>query len=207
MPPQTLAAKTPLPSQTPVPPSEKLVARLNSTWLRQPSMAGSPGTFNDAFEEKLARFVGVKPAMTVNSGSSANLVALSTLTSLLGDRALCPGDEGDKLVAAGFSHHGEPILQCGAIPVFVGRSTRDVQRDPERIEAAISPKPRPSCWPIPLGNPYNLSVITALCKQHGLWLIEGLLRCFGSTYQGQKVGTFGDMATLSFYPRPSHHHG
>lgn len=202
---QTLAAAPFIPGQTPVPPSGKLIGATELQYMVEAALDGwlTTGRFNDAFEEKLARFVGVKQAMTVNSGSSANLVALSTLTSpRLGDRALCPGDEVIG-VAAGFPTTVNPILQCGAIPVFVDVELGTYNIDPERIEAAISPKTKAIMLAHTLGNPYNLSVITALCKQHGLWLIEDCCDALGSTYQGQKVGTFGDMATLSFYP--AHH--
>jgi CDP-6-deoxy-D-xylo-4-hexulose-3-dehydrase len=161
------------------------------------------GRFNDEFEKKLAAFLGVKHLITVNSGSSANLVAFSTLTSpRLGDRAINKGDEVIG-VAAGFPTTVNPILQFGAVPVFVDVELGTYNIDASKIEAAISPKTKAIMLAHTLGNPYNLDVITKLCKKHNLWLIEDCCDALGSTYNGKLVGTFGDIGTLSFYP--AHH--
>ena len=161
------------------------------------------GRFNEEFENQLAKFLGVKHLLTVNSGSSANLVAFSTLTSpRLGDRAIQPGDEVIG-VAAGFPTTVNPILQYGAVPVFVDVELATYNIDASKIEQAITPKTKAIMLAHTLGNPYNLDVITALCKKHKLWLIEDCCDALGSTYNGQLIGTFGDIGTLSFYP--AHH--
>src|SRR3984957_19349702 len=161
------------------------------------------GRFNDEFEAKLAAFLGVRYLITVNSGSSANLVAFTTLTSpSLGDRAIKPGDEVIG-VAAGFPTTVNPILQFGAVPVFVDVELGTYNIDATQIEAAISPKTKAIMLAHTLGNPYNLETIVALCKKYGLWLIEDCCDALGSTYDGKLVGTFGDIGTLSFYP--AHH--
>ena len=155
------------------------------------------------FEERMAKFLGVKHVLTVNSGSSANLVAFSALTSpKLGDRAIQPGDEVIG-VAAGFPTTVNPILQFGAVPVFVDVDLATHNIDASKIEAAISPKTKAIMLAHSLGNPFNLDVVTALCKKYKLWLVEDCCDALGSTYKGQMVGTFGDIATLSFYP--AHH--
>src|SRR3984957_20164051 len=161
------------------------------------------GRFNDEFEAKLAAFLGVRYLITVNSGSSANLVAFTTLTSpSLGDRAIKPGDEVIG-VAAGFPTTVNPILQFGAVPVFVDVELGTYNIDATQIEAAISPKTKAIMLAHTLGNPYNLETIVALCKKYNLWLIEDCCDALGATYDGKLVGTFGDIGTLSFYP--AHH--
>jgi len=141
--------------------------------------------------------------LTVNSGSSANLIAFSCLTSpKLGDRAIQKGDEVIG-VAAGFPTTVNPIIQFGAVPVFVDVKLGNYNIDETLIEAAMTPKTKAIMLAHTLGNPFNLEVITAICKKHGLWLIEDTCDALGSTYNGQKVGTFGDVGTLSFYP--AHH--
>ena len=141
--------------------------------------------------------------MTVNSGSSANLVAFTCLTSpKLGDRAIKKGDEVIS-VAAGFPTTVNPILQFGAVPVFIDVSMPTYNIDAEKIESAITPKTKAIMLAHTLGNPFNLDIITGLCKKYGLWLVEDTCDALGSTYNGQKVGTFGDVGTLSFYP--AHH--
>jgi CDP-6-deoxy-D-xylo-4-hexulose-3-dehydrase len=191
--------------KTVVPPSGKLIGAEELQAMVEASLDGwlTTGRFNDVFEKKLAEFLGVKHLMTVNSGSSANLVAFSTLTSpKLGDRAIKKGDEVIG-VAAGFPTTVNPILQFGAIPVFVDVELATYNIDAGAIEAAISPKTKAIMLAHTLGNPYNLAVVTGLCKKYGLWLIEDCCDALGSTYQGQLVGTFGDIGTLSFYP--AHH--
>lgn len=191
--------------RTPVPPSGKLLGAEELKNMVEASLDGwlTAGRFNEAFERQLAAFLGVKHVLTVNSGSSANLVAFNTLTSpKLGNRAIRKGDEVIT-VAAGFPTTVNPILQFGAVPVFVDIELGTYNINPNLIEAAISPKTRAIMLAHTLGNPFNLEMVTALCKKYGLWLIEDCCDALGSTYQGQLVGTFGDLATLSFYP--AHH--
>jgi CDP-6-deoxy-D-xylo-4-hexulose-3-dehydrase len=161
------------------------------------------GRFNAEFEKQLAAFIGVRHALTVNSGSSANLVAFSTLTSpKLGDRAIKKGDEVIS-VAAGFPTTVNPVIQFGAVPVFVDVHPTNHNIDPDKIAAAISPKTKAIMLAHSLGNPFNLDVVSEICKTHGLWLVEDCCDALGTTYRGKMVGTFGDIATLSFYP--AHH--
>ncbi|HEX5125870.1 MAG TPA: lipopolysaccharide biosynthesis protein RfbH [Rhodocyclaceae bacterium] len=190
---------------TVVPPAGKVIGAREMELMVEASLDGwlTTGRFNDQFEQRLAEFLGVKHLMTVNSGSSANLLAFSALTSpRLGDRAIQPGDEVIG-VAAGFPTTVNPILQFGAVPVFVDVELGTYNIDASQIEAAISPKTKAIMLAHTLGNPYNLEVITALCKKHNLWLIEDCCDALGATYNGQLVGTFGDIGTLSFYP--AHH--
>lgn len=193
------------PGQTVVPPSGKVIGVEELQNMVNASLDGwlTTGRFNDQFEKKLAEFIGVKHAITVNSGSSANLVAFSTLTSpKLGERAVKQGDEVIG-VAAGFPTTVNPILQFGAVPVFVDVDPLTHNIDASKIEAAISPKTKAIMLAHSLGNPFNLDVVVALCKKHNLWLVEDCCDALGTTYQGKMVGTFGDIATLSFYP--AHH--
>jgi CDP-6-deoxy-D-xylo-4-hexulose-3-dehydrase len=194
-----------LPGATLVPPSGKLLDAAELKNMVEASLDGwlTTGRFNAEFEKKLAAFIGVKHLITVNSGSSANLVAFSTLTSpKLGDRAIRQGDEVIG-VAAGFPTTVNPIIQFGAVPVFVDVDRLTHNIDASKIEAAITPKTKAIMLAHSLGNPFNLDVVTALCKKHKLWLVEDCCDALGSTYRGQMVGTFGDIATLSFYP--AHH--
>jgi len=193
------------PGQTVVPPSGKLIGAQELKNMVDASLDGwlTTGRFNEQFEKKLAAFIGVKYAITVNSGSSANLVAFSTLTSpKLGERAIQQGDEVIG-VAAGFPTTVNPIIQFGAVPVFVDVDKYTHNIDASLIEAAIGPKTKAIMLAHSLGNPFNLDVVTALCKKHNLWLVEDCCDALGTTYKGQMVGTFGDIATLSFYP--AHH--
>lgn len=194
-----------LPGATAVPPSGKWLDAQELKYMVEASLDGwlTTGRFNAEFEDKLAAFIGVKHLITVNSGSSANLVAFSTLTSpKLGDRAIRRGDEVIG-VAAGFPTTVNPILQFGAVPVFVDVDALTHNIDADKIEAAIGPKTKAIMLAHSLGNPFNLDVVTALCKKYGLWLVEDCCDALGTTYRGQMVGTFGDIATLSFYP--AHH--
>jgi CDP-4-dehydro-6-deoxyglucose reductase, E1 len=193
------------PGQTPIPPSGKVVGVSEMQNMVEAALDAwlTTGRFNTAFEARLAAYLGVPHVLTVNSGSSANLVALSALTSpMLGDRAIRPGDEVIG-VAAGFPTTVNPILQIGAVPVLVDITLPTYNVDVALLEAAITPRTRAIMLAHTLGNPYNLEVITRLCKQHGLWLVEDCCDALGSTFQGRKVGTFGDIGTLSFYP--AHH--
>jgi len=202
---EALAPRQFVPGKTAVPPSGKLVGAEELKMMVESSLDGwlTAGRFNDAFEERLAKFLGVKYLFTVNSGSSANLVAFSALTSPeLADRAIKPGDEVVG-VAAGFPTTVNPILQFGAVPVFVDIELGTYNIDVEKLEAAISHKTKAIMLAHTLGNPYNLEVITAICKKYNLWLVEDCCDALGSIYNGQLVGTFGDIGTLSFYP--AHH--
>ena len=202
---QQLAPKPFVPGQSVVPVSGKVIGAKELQLMVEASLDGwlTTGRFNAAFEERLAKYLGVKYLITVNSGSSANLVAFSALTSpRLGDRAIKPGDEVIG-VAAGFPTTVNPILQFGAVPVFVDIDLATHNIDPTLIEAAIGPKTKAIMLAHSLGNPFNLDVVTALCKKHGLWLVEDCCDALGSTYDGKMVGTFGDIGTLSFYP--AHH--
>ena len=193
------------PGQTLVPPSGKLIGAQELKNMVDASLDGwlTTGRFNEQFEKKLAAFIGVKYAITVNSGSSANLVAFSTLTSpKLGERAIQQGDEVIG-VAAGFPTTVNPIIQFGAVPVFVDVDKYTHNIDASLIEAAIGPKTKAIMLAHSLGNPFNLDVVTALCKKHNLWLVEDCCDALGTTYKGQMVGTIGDIGTLSFYP--AHH--
>ena len=141
--------------------------------------------------------------LTANSGSSANLLAFSALTSpRLGDRAIGKGDEVIG-VAAGFPTTVNPILQFGAVPVFVDIEMGTYNIDASLIEAAIGPRTKAIMLAHTLGNPFNLKVVRELCDRYGLWLIEDCCDALGSTYDGRQVGSFGDLGTLSFYP--AHH--
>ena len=161
------------------------------------------GRFAEDFERKLARFVGVRCASLVNSGSSANLLAISALTSpKLRDRQLKPGDEVIT-VAAGFPTTLNPIIQNRLIPVFVDVTLPTYEIDVSQLEAALSEKTKAIFIAHTLGNVFDLDAVSAFAKKHGLWLIEDCCDALGSTWKGQSVGTFGDIATCSFYP--AHH--
>ncbi len=191
--------------ETPVPVSGKVIGSAEMRNMVDASLDGwlTTGRFNSLFEERLARYLDVKHVITVNSGSSANLVAFSVLTSpRLLDRAIEPGDEVIS-VAAGFPTTVNPILQFGAVPVFVDIDLATHNIDVTKLQAAISPKTKAIMLAHALGNPFNLEVVTSVCKRYGLWLIEDCCDALGATYDGRKVGTFGDLATLSFYP--AHH--
>jgi CDP-6-deoxy-D-xylo-4-hexulose-3-dehydrase len=161
------------------------------------------GRFAAQFEREFARWVGVRHALLVNSGSSANLLALTTLTAEeLGERALRPGDEVIT-AAAGFPTTLNPIIQNGLVPVFVDSLLPTYNADPDAVEAAVGPRTRAIMLAHTLGNPFDLDRIQATARKHGLWLIEDTCDAVGSTWHGRKVGTFGDLATVSFYP--AHH--
>jgi CDP-6-deoxy-D-xylo-4-hexulose-3-dehydrase len=194
-----------VPGESAVPVSGKVIGAGELKMMVDASLDGwlTTGRFNAMFEQRLAKFLGVKHLITVNSGSSANLVAFSTLTSSrLGERAIKPGDEVIG-VAAGFPTTVNPILQFGAVPVFVDVDLATHNIDASKIEAAISPRTKAIMLAHSLGNPFNLEVVTAICQKHGLWLVEDCCDALGATYKGQLVGTFGDIGTLSFYP--AHH--
>lgn len=203
----TTALQTPEfhPGQSAIPATGKLIGPEEIQFMVDAALDGwlTTGRFNDAFEKELAAFLGVRHVMTVNSGSSANLLAFMALTSpRLGERAILPGDEVIG-VAAAFPTTVNPILQYGAVPVFVDVLPDTYNIDAQQIEAAITPKTKAIMIAHTLGNPFDLASVSQLCKKHGLWLIEDCCDALGSTYAGQPVGTFGDIATISFYP--AHH--
>ena len=175
---------------------EHLIEASLDAWL-------TTGRFAAQFERDFAAFMGVRCASLVNSGSSANLLALSCLTSpSLGDRRLRPGDEVIT-VAAGFPTTVNPILQNGLVPVFVDIELATYNVDVKQLEAALSGRTRAIILAHTLGNPFDLDVVTSFAKQHDLWLIEDCCDAVGSTYKDRSVGTFGHLATTSFYP--AHH--
>lgn len=194
-----------VPGSSAVPPSGKvlgppemrnLVDSALDFWL-------TTGRFNTKFESELAQATGARRALTTNSGSSANLLAVTALTSpVLGDRALQPGDEVITC-ATGFPTTVNPILQNGLVPVFLDVELATYNLDVTHLEAALSPRTRAIMLAHALGNPFNLDVIAAFAKKHDLFLIEDCCDALGATYRGQKVGTFGQISTLSFYP--AHH--
>jgi CDP-6-deoxy-D-xylo-4-hexulose-3-dehydrase len=158
------------------------------------------GRYAHRFELELARAVGARHALLCNSGSSANLLAVSTLTSpKLGERRLRPGDEVIT-VAAGFPTTVNPIVMNGLVPVFVDVTLPTCNLDPAQLEEALGPRTRAVVAAHTLGNPFELEAVTAFAKRHGLWLVEDACDALGSLYDGRAVGTFGDLATLSFYP-------
>ena len=191
--------------EDPVPVSGKVLAPEDFVSLVDSSLDGwlTAGRFTADFERQLAQYVGARSALFVNSGSSANLVALSGLTSKkLGERALKPGDEV-LTVAMGFPTTVNPILQNGLRPVVVDVNLETLDAKPEMLEEAMSPKTKAIMMAHTLGNPFDLDVVQRLCKENNLWLIEDSCDALGSTFRGQKTGSFGDTATVSFYP--AHH--
>lgn len=161
------------------------------------------GSYSKIFEKKLADYLGVRWTFLVNSGSSANLLAFYTLTSpLLGDRQVKRGDEVIT-VAAGFPTTVAPIVQYGAVPVFVDMELTHFNIDVTQLEAALSPKTKAIMIAHTLGNPFNLRAVKDFCDKHNLWLIEDNCDALGSTYEGKPTGTWGDIGTSSFYP-PHH---
>ena len=199
------ASKPFVPGKTNIPPSGKVLGAKELQLMVEASLDGwlTTGRFNDAFERRLADFIGVKHALTTNSGSSADLLAFATLTSpVLGKRALKPGDEVIT-VAAGFPTTVNPILLYGMIPVFVDVDIPTYNIDTAMLEEAVSDKTRAIMIAHTLGNPFDLSEVSRIAKKYNLWLIEDCCDALGSTFEGKNVGTFGDIATVSFYP--AHH--
>lgn len=161
------------------------------------------GRFTEEFEHRFAATMGMRHALLCNSGSSANLLAVSALTSpRLGDRRLTAGDEVITC-ATGFPTTINPLLQQGFVPVFVDCDSTTYNADPEALAEAIGPRTRGIIMAHTLGNPFEIDAVMALARQHDLWVIEDCCDAVGSTYRGQGVGTFGDLATVSFYP--AHH--
>ena len=194
-----------LPGASAVPPSGKLIGAQELKNMVEASLDGwlTTGRFNAEFEKKLAAFIGIKHLITVNSGSSANLVAFSTLTSpKLGERAI---QKAMKSLAWPQASPPPSTPSCSLVPCrcLWTWTASPTTSTPARSKPPSAPRPKPSCWRTALGNPFNLDVVTALCKKYNLWLVEDCCDALGSTYRGQMVGTFGDIATLSFYP--AHH--
>ncbi len=161
------------------------------------------GRYSEEFERRLARYMGSRFSLLVNSGSSANLLAFYALTSpKLGGRAIKPGDE-IITVAAGFPTTINPMLQFGCIPVFLDIDLPTYNIKADQIESAITPKTKAIMLAHTLGNPFNLEIIMDIAKRYNLWVIEDDCDSLGATYKDKKTGTFGDLATLSFYP--AHH--
>ena len=200
-----LSTKSFSPGLDPIPVSGKVLTSEDFSSLVDSSLDGwlTAGRFTADFERQLAQFVGARSALFVNSGSSANLVALSGLTSKkLGKRALKPGDEV-LTVAMGFPTTVNPIIQNGLRPVVVDVDLDTLDANSKLLEEAVGPKTRAIMMAHTLGNPFDLDTVQRLCKENDLWLIEDSCDALGSTYRGQRTGSFGDTATLSFYP--AHH--
>ena len=194
-----------VPGESVVPVSGKVLDPDDYVNLVDSSLDGwlTSGRYTSEFERKLARFVGTRGSVFVNSGSSANLLALSALTSpKLGKRALQPGDEV-LTVAMGFPTTVNPIVQNGLRPVMVDVELGTYDAIADRLREAVGPKTKAVMMAHTLGNPFNLDVVTELCIEHDLWLIEDNCDALGSTYRGQRTGSFGDVASVSFYP--AHH--
>ena len=194
-----------IPGKTLIPPSGKLIGYEETKNMVLASFDGwlTTGRFNSEFQEKLSNFLTVKHLITVNSGSSANLLAFSSLTSHLHkERAIKPGDEVIS-VAAGFPTTVNPLFQTGVIPVFIDIKLPTYNINEELIEDAITNKTKAIMLAHTLGNPFNINKVLEICKKYNLWLIEDNCDALGSKYNGQYTGTFGDVATLSFYP--AHH--
>jgi CDP-6-deoxy-D-xylo-4-hexulose-3-dehydrase len=194
-----------IPGDTIIAPAGKVIDGAELKNMVEASLDGwlTTGRFNKAFEIKLANYLGVRFLITTNSGSSANLLAFLALTSpMLGNRSIKKGDEVIT-VASGFPTTVNPILQFGAVPVFVDIDIETHNIDVTKVEKALSKKTKAVMLAHSLGNPFNLKVILEICKKYNLWLIEDNCDSLGSRYNNQLTGTFGDIATLSFYP--AHH--
>ena len=200
-----LAPQEFVPGQSSVPVSGRVFDSTELELLVEASLDAwlTTGRFAAQFEREFAAFMGVRCASLVNSGSSANLAALSCLTSpSLGDRALSAGDEVIT-VAAGFPTTVNPIIQNGLIPVFVDVQLPTYNVDITQLEAAVSDRTKAIMLAHTLGNPFDLDAVMKLATKHNLWVIEDCCDAVGSLYRGRAVGTFGHFATTSFYP--AHH--
>jgi CDP-6-deoxy-D-xylo-4-hexulose-3-dehydrase len=200
-----LARRDFVPGESTVPVSGKVLDPADFAALVDASLDGwlTAGRFHPLFERALSKYVGARSSIFVNSGSSANLVALSGLTSpKLGARALKAGDEV-LTVAAGFPTTVNPIIQNGMRPVVVDVELGTYDAISERLREAVGPMTRAIMMAHTLGNPFDLDTVRELCKEHDLWLIEDSCDALGSTYDGKRTGSFGDTATVSFYP--AHH--
>ena len=202
---EAFAAREFIPGVTPVPVAGRVFDATELQFLVDSSLDFwlTTGRFANQFEKEFAKFFRMRHAILVNSGSSANLLALTCLTSpLLGERQLKPGDEVIT-VATGFPTTVNPIFQNKLVPVFVDVDIPTYNVDVTQLEAALSDRTRAVMLAHTLGNPFNLEAITTFCTTHNLWLIEDCCDAVGATYKGQPVGKFGDVATVSFYP--AHH--
>jgi CDP-6-deoxy-D-xylo-4-hexulose-3-dehydrase len=194
-----------IPGESYIPVSGKIIDEEDVLWGIESMMDAwlTAGRFSLKLERELARYFGSRFSFLVNSGSSANLLAFYALTSpKLLDRAIKPGDE-IITVAAGFPTTINPMIQFGCIPVFIDVDIPSYNIKVEDIEKAITPKTKAIMLAHALGNPFNLSVVMAIAKKYNLWVVEDDCDSLGATYDGKKTGTFGDLATLSFYP--AHH--
>lgn len=194
-----------IPGVTPIPVSGKVISPDDIAHTVDSVLDGwfTAGRFTTQFESELAKYVGVRKALFVNSGSSANLCALSGLTSFkLGERALKAGDEV-LTVAMGFPTTVNPIIQNGLKPVVVDIDADTLDVNIDALRQAVSPKTKAIMLAHTLGNPFNVAAIQDICKENNLWLVEDSCDALGSTYNGQRTGSFGDTATVSFYP--AHH--
>ena len=202
---ETFAGRPFVPGETAVPVAGKVFDAAEMRGLVDASLDFwlTSGRFAARFEREFAHWLGVRECSLVNSGSSANLLAVTALTSpKLGSRRLVPGDEV-VTVAAGFPTTVNPILQNGLVPVFVDITLPTYNVDAAQLEAALSPRTRAVILAHTLGNPFDLGAVTAFARKHDLWLIEDCCDAVGSKYAGRNAGTFGDLATTSFYP--AHH--
>jgi len=193
------------PGETSIPVSGKVFDDKELQMLVEASLDGwfTTGRFNDAFEKALSKYIGVSKVLTVNSGSSANLVAVSALTDPeLGNRAIIPGDE-IITVAVSFPTTINPWVLYGVTPVFLDVDIPTYNIKVEEIEKAITPKTKAIMVAHTLGNPFDVQRVSEIAKKHNLWLIEDCCDALGATMNGKHVGTFGDIGTLSFYP--AHH--
>ncbi len=194
-----------IPGESYIPVSGKVIDEEDVLWGIESMMDAwlTAGRFSIKLERELARYFGSRFSFLVNSGSSANLLAFYALTSpKLLDRAIKPGDE-IITVAAGFPTTINPMIQFGCVPVFIDVDIPSYNIKVEDIEKAITPKTKAIMLAHALGNPFNLSVVMAIAKKYNLWVVEDDCDSLGATYEGKKTGTFGDLATLSFYP--AHH--
>ena len=194
-----------IPGESNIPVTGKVFGEAEITAAVQASLDFwlTSGPYTEKFESRFAKTVGMRHASMVNSGSSANLLALTALTSpLLGDRALKPGDEV-LTVAAGFPTTVTPIIQNGLTPVYVDVDLETYVANSEALEAAITPKTKAIMMAHTLGNPFDLDLVEKLAKENNLWVVEDSCDALGGTYRGKNLGTFGDLSTYSFYP--AHH--
>jgi CDP-6-deoxy-D-xylo-4-hexulose-3-dehydrase len=194
-----------IPGESPVPVTGKVFGKEELSAAVEASLDFwlTSGPYAEKFESRFAKIVGMRHAFMVNSGSSANLLALTSLTSPKhGDRALRPGDEV-LTVAAGFPTTVTPILQNNLVPVYVDVDLETYVANDDALESAIGSKTKAIMMAHTLGNPFNLDLVEKLVKKHNLWLIEDSCDALGGTYKGQNLGTFGDLSTFSFYP--AHH--
>ena len=198
-------AKAFIPGKTPVPVSGRVYDERDMLSLADSAMDFwlTSGRFTEGFERRFAKRLGLTHSLLVNSGSSANLLAVSALTSpSLGDKALKPGDEV-LTVAAGFPTTVNPILQVGAVPVFVDIEFPTYNADMDALERAVGPKTKAIMLAHTLGNPFDAARAARIAEDRGLWLIEDCCDALGATLNGKPAASFGDLATFSFYP--AHH--